>query len=107
VIDTDQHILGERLLLEQISRHGISRAVGVSIRWLIDCTVACYDTVTEHACAQLPRQRRDVILRRVAAEAGELCSFVQKQANKPWLWLATEQTTCQLMAFHMVDCSMD
>ncbi len=32
----DQRALGERLLREKISLHGICRAIGVSIRWLMD-----------------------------------------------------------------------
>jgi hypothetical protein len=36
LIDEDRRALVVRLLLENISLHGICRAVGVSIRWLID-----------------------------------------------------------------------
>jgi hypothetical protein len=36
VIGDEQRTLVERLLCEKISLHGICRAVGVSIRWLMD-----------------------------------------------------------------------
>jgi transposase-like protein len=48
VIDADQRTLVERFRLEKISLHGICRAVGVSIQWLMHCTVACFDAVPEH-----------------------------------------------------------
>ena len=28
-------------------------------------------------------------------------SFVEKRANKPWIWMAMEAQTCQVMAFHV------
>jgi IS1 family transposase len=34
-----------------------------------------------------------VLLRCWEAEADEMCSFVQKKANKQWLWLAMDATT--------------
>ena len=42
VIDEEQRTLVERLLCEKISLHGICRAIGVSIRWLMDFMVACF-----------------------------------------------------------------
>jgi hypothetical protein len=40
VIDAAQRTMVERLLCEKISLHGICRAIGVSIRWLMDFMVA-------------------------------------------------------------------
>jgi hypothetical protein len=48
LIDTDQHTLVERLLLEKISLHGICRVVGVSKRWLMDFMVACFQAAPTH-----------------------------------------------------------
>ena len=42
-------------------------------------------------------------MRRVEAEADELCSFVQHKANKQWLWLAMERSSRQIIAFHVGD----
>jgi IS1 family transposase len=44
-----------------------------------------------------------VLLRRWEAAADEMCSFVQKKANKHWLWLAMDRTTRQIIAFHVGD----
>jgi hypothetical protein len=40
VIAPDQRSLIEHLLLENISLHGMCRAVGVSMRWLMDFMLA-------------------------------------------------------------------
>jgi insertion element IS1 protein InsB len=103
VIDEGQRSLVERLLLEKISLHGICRAVGVSIRWLMDFIVACFEAAPEHLHVRPPRRPRDVIIRRVEAEAGEMHSFVQKKAHEQWLWLALDRATRQIIAFHVGD----
>jgi insertion element IS1 protein InsB len=36
-----------------------------------------------------------------------MCSFVKQKANKPWVWLAMERATRQIMAFHVGDRSRD
>ncbi len=48
-----------------------------------------------------------MIVRRLEAEADEMCRFVKQQANKQWVWLAMERTTRQIMAFHVGDRSRD
>jgi insertion element IS1 protein InsB len=85
VIDTDQRTLVERLLLEKISLPGICRAVGVSIRWLMDFMVACFQGAPTHLQVQPAGRPREVVLRHLEAEADEMCSFVQQKANKPWV----------------------
>jgi insertion element IS1 protein InsB len=37
------------------------------------------------------------------AEADEMWSFVQKKANKQWIWIAMDATTRQIIAFHVGD----
>jgi IS1 transposase len=49
----------------------------------------------------------EVLLRRVEAEADEMCSFVKKKAHKQWLWLAMEKATGQIIAYHVGDRSRD
>ena len=44
-----------------------------------------------------------MIIRRLEAEADELCSFVGKKSNKQWLWLAMDAHTRQVIAFHVGD----
>jgi len=36
-------------------------------------------------------------------EADDMASFVQKKANKQWIWLAMDTKTRQIMAFHVGD----
>lgn len=40
---------------------------------------------------------------RLEAEADERWSFVQKKANKPWIWIAMDAATRQIIAFHVGD----
>jgi insertion element IS1 protein InsB len=107
LIDKDRRALVARLLLEKISLHGICRAVGVSIRWLIDFMGTCFEAAPEHLHVQLPNRPDEVIMRRVEAEADEMCSFVKQKANKHWLWLAMDKSTRQIIAFHVGDRSRD
>jgi insertion element IS1 protein InsB len=44
-----------------------------------------------------------VIIQRLDVEADEVCSFVEKKANKQWLWLAMGTTTRQVIACHVGD----
>jgi insertion element IS1 protein InsB len=107
LIDEDQRILVARLLLENISLHGICRAVGVSIRWVMNFMVTGFDPVPEHLHTQLPGHPRTVSTRLVEAEADEMCIFVTKKADKRWLWLAMDRATRQIVAFHVGDRSRD
>ena len=102
VIDDDQRSLVERILLEKLSLHGICRAVGVSIRWLIDFMVKRFEAAPKHLNAQLPGRPGDVIIRRFEAEVDEMYSFVKK-ANEQWIWLAMDRATRQIIAFHVGD----
>jgi len=107
VIDEEQRTLVERLLCEKISLHGICRAIGVSIRWLMDFMVACFAAVPEHLHVQPVASSGEVLLGCLEVEADELWSFVQKKANPHWLWLAMDKQTRQIIAFHIGDRSRD
>ena len=48
-----------------------------------------------------------MVLLRLEAEADELWSFVQKKANRQWLWIAMDAKTRQVMAFPVSDRSRD
>jgi insertion element IS1 protein InsB len=82
---------------------GNCRAVGVSLTWLlhfrVDCCVACPD----HLHGQLPHSPTDVVLLRLEAEADEMWSFVQKKANRQWIWIAMDANTRQVIVFHVGD----
>jgi insertion element IS1 protein InsB len=107
LIDADQRTLVERLLLENISLHGICRAVGVSLRWVMNCMVTCIDAAPEHLHMPLPGRPRAVMMRLVEAEADEMCIFVKQKADKQWLYLAINRITRQIVAFHVGDRSRD
>jgi insertion element IS1 protein InsB len=41
-----------------------------------------------------------VLLSRLEADADEMWSFVQKKANQPWIWIAMDAITRQIIALH-------
>jgi insertion element IS1 protein InsB len=41
------------------------------------------------------------MIRRLEVEADERASFVQKKANKQWIWIAMDATSRQVIAFHV------
>jgi insertion element IS1 protein InsB len=103
LVPAEDRTLVERLLCEKISLHGICRVVGVSIRWLLDFVSARFTTLPDHLYVQPATSPQAVIIQRLAVEADEMCSFVEKKANKQWRWLAMDTTTRQVMAFHVGD----
>src|SRR4029434_1585145 len=103
VINEEQRTLVERLLRENISLHGICRAVGVSIRWLMDCMVARFQALPDHLHVQPVASPCEVIMGRLEAEADEMWSFVKQKPNRQWVWIAMDKATRQIIAFHVVD----
>ena len=93
----------EHLLRERISLRGICRAVGVSLTWLLHFMVECFTACPEDLHVQLPARPTTVVMSRLEAEADERWSFVQKKANKQWIWIAMDATTRQIIAFHVGD----
>jgi insertion element IS1 protein InsB len=93
----------KRLWPENISLQGICRAVGVRIRWLMRLMVDSFNAAPEHLYVHLPGAPATVMRRRQQAEADKRCSFVEKQADNQWLWLALDPTTRQVMTFHAGD----
>ena len=93
----------EQLVCERISLRGICRTMGVSLTWLLHFLVACVTACPDHVHAQLPAQPTEVLLSRLEAEADAMWSLVQKKANTPWIWIAMDATTRQIIAFHVGD----
>src|SRR5438093_7371345 len=79
----------EHLLRERISLRGICRAVGVSLSWLLHLMVECFASCPDHLYVRPSASPANVLMYKRAAEADAMWSFVQKKANKPWIWLAT------------------
>jgi insertion element IS1 protein InsB len=86
---------------------GICRAVGVSLTWLLHFMAERFAACPDHLYAQLPVGPIDVVIRRLEAEADEMWSFVGKKANKPWIWIAMDANTRQVIAFHIGDRSRE
>ena len=107
IIADEQRTLIEHLLRERISLRGICRAVGVSLTWLLHFMVERFAACPDHLHAQLPVSPTDVVIRQLEAEADEMWSFVQKKANKQWIWIAMDAKTRQIIAFHVGDRSRD
>ena len=92
-----------QLLGERISLRGICRTMGVSLTWLLHFMVECFAACPDHLHAQSPTRPREVLIARLEAEADEMWSFVQKKANKQWIWIAMDATSRQIIAFHVGD----
>jgi insertion element IS1 protein InsB len=96
-----------QLLCERLSLRGICRAVGVSLTWLLHFMVECFAACPDDLHAKRPPQPTAVVLTRLEAEADEMWSFVQKKANKQWIWIAMDAPTRQIIAFHVGDRSRE
>ena len=95
--------LVERLLLERLSLRGICRAVGVGLKWLLEFIVNRFEALPDHLNVQPISCNQDVMIQRLEVEADEMASFVQKKANKQWIWLAMDAKTRQIIAFYVGD----
>jgi insertion element IS1 protein InsB len=69
--------------------------------------VECFTVCPDHLHAQRPAQPTAVLLSRLEAEADAMWSFVQKKANKQWIWIAMDAKTRPIIAFHVGDRSRD
>jgi hypothetical protein len=107
VIDQEHRRVVERLLCEKISLHGICRAIGVSIRWLMDFIVARFAAAPAHLHVQPVAAFRDILIGCLVVEADELWSFVQQKANPHWVWITMDRQTRQIITFHIGDRSHD
>ncbi len=107
LIADEQRTMVEHLLRERVSLRGSCRAVGVSLTWLLHFMVECFTACPEDLHVQLPARPTAVVMSRLEAEADEMWSFVQKKANKQWIWIAMDATTRQIIAFHVGDRSRE
>ena len=103
LVSEDTRALIERLLVERISLRGICRAVGVTLKWLLGFLVQCFASLPDHLHVQSVSCMQDVMIHRLEVEADEMQSFVQKKANKQWIWIAMDVETRQVIAFYVGD----
>src|SRR5512134_3381755 len=61
----------------------------------------------EHLHVRVPAGPTDVVVQQLEAETDEIWSFVEKKANKQWIWIALDVTTRQVIAFHVGDRSRE
>ena len=94
----DTRALIERLLVERLSLRGICRSVGVKLKWLLGCLMQCVEALPDHLHVQPITWYSNVIMRRLEVEADAMASFVQKKANKPWIWVAMDAKSRQVIA---------
>src|SRR5262245_52976129 len=103
LISDDTRALIERLLVERISLRGICRAVGVGLKGLLGFLVHGVEALPEHLNVQPITAHQGVMIQRLEVEADEMSRFVKQKANKPWMWIAMDAKTRQVMAFHVGD----
>jgi insertion element IS1 protein InsB len=111
VVDCSEHYLIseatraliERLRVERISLRGICRAVGVTRKWLVGVLLHCVEARPDHLNVDPVRRTQDVVIHRLAVEADARHSLVQKKAHKPWMWIAMDAKTRQVIALHVGD----
>ena len=105
VVSTEDHIISdeqrtviEHLLRERISLHGICRAVGVNLTWLLHVMVERFTACPAHLYVELPGDPADVVIQRPETEANEMWSFVGKKRDKQWIWIAMDAKTRQIIS---------
>jgi IS1 family transposase/transposase-like protein len=96
---TEQELI-KSLLLERISLRGICRVLGISLAWLLNFIESIYLRNPADLNFQIPN---DAEIELLLLEADEIWSFVQKKANKRWIWLILERRTRQIIALHIGD----
>jgi len=88
LVSDDTRALIECLLVERISLRGICRAMGVTLKWLLGFLEECFEALPDHLHAQPVICKHNVMIQCLEVEADEMASFVQKKANKQWIWIS-------------------
>ena len=83
----------DNLLLEKISLAAIARVANVSKKCLQDYVKAHY--AENPLKAQLSSKKGKIIL-----QYDEVWSFVGNKENKPWIWLALDVNTKEIVGEH-------
>ncbi len=94
-ISDDTKELIDKLLLEKISLAGISRATGVSEKWLQDYVNSKYEKTSRqiNVCSKKPGK--------IEIECDEAWSFVGAKNNKQWIWLALDKETREIVGCYV------
>jgi insertion element IS1 protein InsB len=70
---------------------------------MVECFAAC----PGHLHVRPPAGPTEVVIHQLEAEADEMWSFVEKRANKQWIWIAMDAQTHRVIAFHVGDRSRE
>jgi hypothetical protein len=62
--------------------------MGVTLKWLLGFLVECFEALPAPLHVQPVTCKHNVMIQRLEVEADEVASFVQKKANKQWIWIA-------------------
>lgn len=87
----------ERGLLERISLRGLSRMLGISIKWLQNYVNKLYRSIS------LETSSLACCLDGLILECDELWSFVCSKENPVYIWLALDRNTRQIVGVHLGD----
>jgi insertion element IS1 protein InsB len=96
----DTRALIERLRVGRMALRGLCRAVGGKLKWLSGFRVQGVEARPAHRHVQPLTWHGHVMLQCLEVEADELASFVQQKAHKPWIWIAMDALSRQVLAFH-------
>jgi IS1 family transposase len=72
-------------------------------KWLLGFLVQGIKALPDHLHVEPVPCTPNVLMQRLEVEADDMSSFVQKKANKQWIWMAMDATTRQVMAFYIGD----
>jgi len=75
--------------------------VEVQLKWLLGFLVQCVEALPDHLHVQPVTCCGNVTIQRLEVEADDMSSFVQKKANKPWIGIAMDAKSRQVIAFHV------
>lgn len=103
-VSQEKRHLIKLLLRERISLRGICRVLKVSLAWLINFCERLYLETPEDLQFVAPSAAEIELF---CLEADGLWSFVERRANKRWIWLVLERRTRQIVALHIGDRSAD
>jgi insertion element IS1 protein InsB len=103
LISADTRALVEYVLVGRISWRGLWRALGVTLKWLLGVRVEGVEALPAPLHVPPATCKPNVMIHRLAVEADGRASVVPKEVNKPWIWLAMDAMSRQVMAVRVGD----
>ncbi|MCP3848960.1 MAG: IS1 family transposase, partial [Gammaproteobacteria bacterium] len=94
ITEEDKELI-DKLLLERISLQGICRVTNISMTWLLIYIENLYDSLPDHLNFHIIEEiSPNLIIQQL--EVDEMWSFVEKKANKQWIWIAMDPVSKQV-----------